>query len=88
MKTWVLATSAPTKDGGGDYRCSMGGSRSGLWEPVYGGHIELPISKDVKQSFGHSVKPKDKRGIRFPGTLCGELKEGQGNRFHKRINPS
>ena len=36
--------------GGGDYRCSVGGDRGGLWEPIYGGHTELRISKNVKHN--------------------------------------
>ena len=73
---------------GCDYRCSVGGVKRCLWEPIYGGHNYLRISKDIKHNLVHSVKTNDNRGSRFPGTLCEEQKVGQGKRAHRRIAPS
>ena len=87
-KTWVLATSVPPQGEGSDYGCIMGRARGGLWEPVYGGHTKLRISKDVKHNLVHNIKTKEIRGSFFSGTLREERKEGKAKRVHRSIAPS
>ena len=51
-------TSEPPQGEGSDYRCSVGGARGSLWEPVYGDHTELRSSKYINKIWDTTYKIK------------------------------